>query len=132
MWAEVGGLCHGRGMSESEPENLRGSTFRNRILRESRFIGCDLCGVVVRGSDVAGMEIDSPWLVEGVSRLLDNGVDVVPLVDAQLNTRFPGRELREEADPPGLRSVWAALEKGWAATRWIEPSRCRPARSTRP
>ncbi len=115
MGADVGGLCHGRDMSENEPESLRGRTFRNRTLRESRFISCDLGDVVVRGGDVAGMEIDSPWLMEGGSRLLVNGVDVVPLVDAQLNIRFPGRSLREAEDPGSLRAAWAALEEAWAA-----------------
>jgi hypothetical protein len=112
----VGGLCHGHAMSESGPESLSGRTFRNRTLREARFIGCDLSQVVVRGSDVAGMEIDSPWLLEEGGRLFVNGVDIVPMVDAELNRRFPGRELRTAADPDGLRSAWAAVEATWAAT----------------
>ena len=103
-------------MSESEPESLRGRTFRNRTLRQSRFIGCDLGDVVVRGSDVAGMEVDSPWLLEGGNRLLVNGVDVVPLVDAELNIRFPGRELRVVEHPEGLRAAWVALERTWSST----------------
>lgn len=112
----VGGLCHGHAMRESQPESLSGKTFRNRSLRESRFVSCDLNGVVVRGSDVAGMEIDSPWLLEEGGRLLVNGVDVVPLVDAELNRRFPGRASRVAADPDGLRTAWASLEATWAAT----------------
>jgi hypothetical protein len=102
-------------MIASEPEVLRGKTFKSRSLRGSRFVGCDLGDVVVRGSDVAGMEIDSPWLLEGDSSLLVNGVNVVPLVDAELNRRFPGRELRTAEDPEGLRAAWAALERTWAA-----------------
>jgi hypothetical protein len=62
------------------------------------------------------MEIDSPWLMEGGSTVLVNGVDVVPLVDAHLNTRFPGRSLRGAADPEGLRAAWSALETTWAST----------------
>ena len=48
--------------------------------------------------------------------LLINGVDVVPFVEAELNRRFPGRADRRAADPDGLRSAWAALERTWAAT----------------
>ncbi len=103
-------------MSEGAPEPLSGRTFRDRTLRGSRFAGCDLSGVVVRGSDVAGMEIDSPWLLEGGNVLLVNGVDVVPLVDAELDRRFPGRGLRGATTPAGLRDAWAALEGAWAAT----------------
>ena len=112
----VGGLCHGHAMDESQFDSLSGRPFRNRSLQGTRFIGCDLSGVVVRGSDVAGMEIDSPWLLEEGGRLLVNGVDIVPLVDAELNRRFPGRESRVAADPDGLRSAWASLEATWAAT----------------
>ena len=103
-------------MRETQPETLHGRTFTSRTLRESRFIGCDLVDVVVRGSDVAGMEIDSPWLIEGGSRLLVNGVDVVPLVDAELNRRFPGRELRGAADPESLRAAWTAVVRAWEVT----------------
>lgn len=103
-------------MTESELEGLQGRTFKNRSVRGSKFIGCDLGDVVVRGSDVAGMEVDSPWLLEGGNSLLVNGIDVVPLVDAELNRRFPGRELREAEDPQGLRDAWAALERTWANT----------------
>ncbi|TQM64345.1 DinB family protein [Humibacillus xanthopallidus] len=97
-------------------ESLSGETFRNRSLREARFVSCDLSDVVVRGCDVARMEIDSPWLLEDGGRLLVNGVNVVPFVDAELNHRFPGRESRAAADPEGLRSAWASVEAAWAAT----------------
>ncbi|MGZ4686478.1 DinB family protein [Oryzihumus sp.] len=103
-------------MSEIQPESLSERTFTNRSLRGTRFIGCDLSGVVVRGSDVAGMEIESPWLLEEGGRMVVNGVDIVPLVDAELNRRFPGREHRTAADLNGLRSAWASLEATWAAT----------------
>lgn len=103
-------------MSESEPERLHHRTFANRTLRGSRFVSCDLGEVVVRGSDLTGMELDSPWLVEDGNTLVVNGVDVVPFVDAELNRRFPGRELRTAADPSGLRTAWDAVERAWAAT----------------
>jgi hypothetical protein len=103
-------------VTEHQPESLRERTFRNRSLRGSRFIGCDFGDVVIRGSEVAGMEIESPWLCEGDSPLRVNGVNVVPLVDAELNRRFPGRELRDATTPEGLAAAWAALEQTWAAT----------------
>jgi len=103
-------------MTEPQPEQFDHRTFRNRTLRASRFIGCDFGDVVVRGSDIAGMELDSPWLIESGASLLVNGVDVVPLVDAELNRRFPGRDLRGADDPAGLRAAWQAVEAAWTAT----------------
>lgn len=109
-------LSHSRPVTASPPESMRDRTFRNRSLRGSRLIGCDVGDVVIRGSQVAGMEIDSPWLLEGGSWLLVNGVDVVPLVDAELNRRIPGRELRDAKNPKGLSAAGAALEQTWEAT----------------
>ena len=103
-------------MTESTPEALHHRVFRDRTLRGSRFVGCDLREVVVRGSELDGLELDSPWLLEEGGTLLVNGVDVVPLVDAELDRRFPGRELRRASDPAGLRDAWTAVERSWAAT----------------
>ncbi len=57
-----------------------------------------------------------PWLTEPGGTLLVNGVDVVPLVDAELDRRFPGRALRRATDPAGLRAAWDAVQRSWDAT----------------
>jgi hypothetical protein len=87
--------------------------FVDEDLRGARFERSTLAGAVMRGGDVRGLEIDAPWLVGCV--LTVNGVDVVPFVEAELNRRLPGRELRHATDPEGLRTAWAALERAWAA-----------------
>ncbi|WBB67723.1 DinB family protein [Micromonospora sp. WMMD812] len=87
--------------------------FVDRDLRGARFTRSTLAGAVMRGVDVRGLDIDAPWLADG--ELLVNGVDVAPLVEVELNRRFPGRELKQATDPDGLRSAWAALERAWAA-----------------
>lgn len=97
-------------------DDLAGAEFRGVNLRGARFVESDLSGVVMRGVDIQGGDIDAPWLLEGEGYLLVNGVDVTPYVDAELNLRFPGRELRRADDPDGLRAAWAALERTWDAT----------------
>jgi hypothetical protein len=96
-------------------DDLQGAQFFGANLSGARFVGADLAGVVMRGVDVQGAEIDSPWLFDG-GHLHVNGIDVIPLVDAELNRRFPGRGDRRARDPDGLRAAWAALERAWAAT----------------
>jgi hypothetical protein len=91
-------------------------TFVDESLRGARFVRCDLSGAVMRGVDVAGADIDAPWLFDDGGTLLVNGVDVAPFVDAELDRRFPGRADRRAADPDGLRVAWARLEDTWAAT----------------
>jgi hypothetical protein len=98
-------------------DDLTGASFARVSLSGARFVASDLSGVVMRGVDAHDMEIDDPWLVEGGNgNLTVNGVNVAPYVDAELNRRFPGRELRVADDPDGLRSAWAAVEETWAAT----------------
>ena len=97
-------------------DDLQGATFTDSDLTGARFVGADLSRAAMRGVQVEGMEIDAPWLFEGDGGLRVNGVDVRPYVDAELNRRFPGREVRAAGDPEGLRSAWAAVQHAWAAT----------------
>lgn len=88
--------------------------FVRRDLRGARFVASDLSGVVMRGVDASGADIDAPWLLDGESSFVVNGVDVVPFVEAELNRRFPGRADKRAGDPDGLRAAWAVLESTWA------------------
>src|SRR6476646_380769 len=97
-------------------DELQGAEFVDANLRGARFVRADLSGVVMREVNVDGAGIDAPWVFDGESFLRVNGVDVVPLVEAELNRRFPGRAERRATDPDGLRASWAALERTWAAT----------------
>jgi hypothetical protein len=95
---------------------LREAEFVGTDLTGARFVEADLSGVVMRGVDVQGADIDAPFLLDGEGSLRVNGVNVAPFVDAELNRRFPGRAVRRAADPDGLRAAWAALERTWSAT----------------
>lgn len=108
-------------------DDLQEARFVGANLRGARFVQSDLSGVVMRGVEVEGADIDAPWLPDGDSRFLVNGVDVIPFVEAELNRRFPGRADRRAADPDGLRAAWAVLERTWAAT--LERAAAMPAGS---
>jgi hypothetical protein len=82
-------------------------------------------------------EIDSPWLFDGENSLLVNGVDALPLVDAELNRRFRGRlrllGLVNIQVAPAASSGWPTSASSscaaapclvWAAT--TIPTRLRP------
>jgi hypothetical protein len=100
----------------TSPDDLQRAEFVDVNLRGAQFRRADLSDVLMRAVDVRGADIDAPWLFRGESFLRVNGVDVIPLVEAELNRRFPGRAERRATDPPGLLAAWAALEKTWAAT----------------
>ena len=109
----------------SKSDDLQKAEFRGVNLSGARFVESNLSGVVMRGVDIAGSDIDAPWLFEEGSVLRVNGVDVAPFVDAELNRRFAGRAERRAEDPDGLRAAWAALERAWAAT--LERAAAMPA-----
>lgn len=88
--------------------------FREQDLRGARFVECDLSDVVMRGVEVAGMDIDAPWLSEGPG-LRVNGIDVAPFVEQELDRRFPGRSGRRADSPAGLQGAWASVDRAWDA-----------------
>lgn len=97
------------GTTEFEGASFVKTSFKGATLRFS-----DVSGVTMRSVDVNGLDIDSHDLFFG--RLLVNGVDVVPLVDAELNRQFPGRELQNAQTPEGLREGWDAVRSAWQTT----------------
>ena len=101
--------------SFTRSDELQGAEFVAANLQGARFVETDLSGVVMRGVEVSGTDIDAPWLPHG-GFFRVNGVNVIPLVEAELNRRFPGRADRRAKDPDGLRAAWAALERTWAST----------------
>lgn len=85
------------------------ANFSGAIMRFS-----DVRGLTMRAVDLDGLDVDDHDLFFG--RLIVNGVDVVPLVDAELNRLFPGRELQKATTTDGLREGWAAVQAMWADT----------------
>ncbi|GAA1674417.1 DinB family protein [Kribbella yunnanensis] len=100
----------------TESDDLQAATFTDVNLTGARFVRSNLSGVILRAAEVAGADIDAPWLLAGDNTLLVNGVNVAPFVDAELNRRFPGRELRRADTPDDLRTAWAAVERAWSDT----------------
>jgi hypothetical protein len=100
----------------SRTKEFREAEFVEADLSGARFRSSDLSGVVMREVDIQGADIDAPWLSNGDGFMLVNGVDVIPLVEAELDRRFPGRCERRATDPDGLRAAWAKLETSWAGT----------------
>ena len=99
----------------TKSDDLTGARFTCVRMPGARIVESDLTGLVVRGSEVAQADIDAPWLVHG-GYFRINGVDVIGYVESELDRRFPGRSERRAADPDGLRSAWAAVERAWDAT----------------
>ncbi len=97
--------------SRFEDVYLTGAQFHDVDLSGARFHLVDLTGVVIRGAAVVDVEISGE-----IENLRVNGVDVAPLVEAELNRRYPARALMRPEDADGFREAWGILEQLWRQT----------------
>jgi uncharacterized protein YjbI with pentapeptide repeats len=109
-------------MVEFRGKDLSGSRFDDVDLTEARFEDVDLSRIWMRNVDLSGAVIRGAWITEleidGAleGSLLVNGVDVVPLVEAELDRRNPERRKLRPVDADGYREAWPVLVQAWAET----------------
>jgi DinB family protein/pentapeptide repeat protein len=97
--------------SRFERVDLSGAQLRTVDLSHTRFREVDLTGVVMRGVELVNADIYGE-----IENLIINGVDVAPLINAELNKRDPLRAKMRPTDPAGFREAWDVLEQLWADT----------------
>ncbi len=85
-------------------------------IRDATLEGADLRSVVLSGARLRGVEMADVQISGEVERLVVNGVDVAPLVQAELDRRDPERRLMRATTAEELREGWAALERLWEGT----------------
>ncbi|MEU2284612.1 DinB family protein [Streptomyces sp. NPDC013178] len=108
-------------MSDSDFTDLRGKEFQRADMAGARFTtvslnravfrGCELHQVVMRGVEMAGATIDGE-----IESLVVNGVDVAPLVEAELDRRHPDRPKFRPTTPDAFREAWDLDERLWEST----------------
>jgi uncharacterized damage-inducible protein DinB len=98
-------------MTDFQSKDLRGSTFREVDLRDSRFHDVWFGNVVMRGVALVDVDIDGE-----IDNVRINGVDVVPLVEAELDRLDPDRPKMRPTDAEGFREAWDLVERLWAGT----------------
>jgi hypothetical protein len=91
--------------------DLRGSEFRASDLTGTRFRGVELTGVVMRGVELVDVDIHGEIVNVSI-----NGVDIAPLVVAELDRRYPDRVKMRPQDPAGFREAWGILDRLWGET----------------
>jgi hypothetical protein len=104
-----------------ERVNLRGATFAEVLLTDARMHGVDLTGARFRGtlfneSRMRGVELVNVEISGELRNVVVNGVDIAPLVEAELNRRMPERAKMAPDHSDGFREAWAILERLWAGT----------------
>jgi hypothetical protein len=97
--------------SRFEHVDLSGAELRAVDLTGARLRAVDLSGAVMRNVELAGVDIHGE-----IGNLTINGVDIGPLVNAELDRRYPGRAKMRPAGPAGFREAWDILERLWGQT----------------
>ena len=98
-------------MDTFENVDLQGARFSRADLSGATFRACALHGVVMRDVEVAGASIDGE-----IESLFVNGVDVVPLVEAELDRRYPERPAFRPTTADGFRQAWDLDATFWGET----------------
>jgi DinB superfamily/Pentapeptide repeats (8 copies) len=104
---------HGSDLRRSrfERADLSGTLFRSVDLSNATFRAVDLSGVTMRSVDLVNVEIYGD-----IDNLTINGVDIAPLVNAELDRRFPLRVKMRPTTVAGFAEAWAILERLWGET----------------
>ncbi|HEX6447542.1 MAG TPA: DinB family protein [Streptosporangiales bacterium] len=97
--------------SRFERVDLGGAQFRASDMSGARFHEVELHGVVMRGVELCDVEISGE-----LQNVTINGVDVGPLVEAELDRRDPERAKMRPADSAGFREAWDIVERRWGET----------------
>ena len=96
------------GMPDFFRADLRGSRFERVDLSGAQFRTVDLSdaqfrAVYLKGNADAGVELVDVDIHGEIENLTINGVDIGPLVNAELDRRYPDRAKMRPTDPAGFR-----------------------------
>lgn len=97
--------------SRFERVDLTAADFHAVDFSRARFRGVDLTGVVMTGAELVDVRIEGE-----IQNVVVNGVDIAPLVNAELDRRDPGRVKMRPTDPSGFREAWEIVERLWDGT----------------
>jgi hypothetical protein len=91
--------------------DLSGAMLRAVDLSGAQFRVVDLSGARLRGAELVNVEINGELVNVTV-----NGVDIGPLVEAELDRRYPDRARMRPTDPAGFAGAWGILGRLWDGT----------------
>jgi hypothetical protein len=108
-------------MTDFVQSDLSGSRFERVDLTGARLFAVDLSGasfrgVALNGAVMRGVELGNVDITGEILNLTINGVDVGPLIESELDRRYPDRAKMRPTDPAGFREAWDILERLWDGT----------------
>jgi hypothetical protein len=108
-------------VDEFSERSLAGARFHRVDLADATFDHVDFTGASFSEVDLSGVKIRGAYLRDvDIGGDLDgmrvNGVDVGPLIEAELDRRHPERAKLRPTDAAGFREAWDVIERLWGET----------------
>ncbi len=97
-------------MADYRRADFSHSRFEEVDFSQSRFHNVYFQDTVIRGAWLQRVEIDG-----SIDDVTINGVDVGPLIEAELDRRDPDRMLVRPTDAAGFRGAWEVVVRRWDA-----------------
>ena len=98
-------------MAEFVKQDLSGARFEQVDFSGAWFRNVYFTGATLRGAWLEDVDIDGE-----IRNVRINGVDIGPLVEAELNRRDPQRARLDPDDADGFREAWSIVEQAWTST----------------
>jgi hypothetical protein len=98
-------------MADFVKQDFSGSRFEQVDFSRAWFRNVYFTGATLRGAWLEDVDIDGE-----IRNVRINGVDIGPLIEAELNRRYPERTRLDPADADGFREAWAIIERSWPPT----------------
>jgi uncharacterized damage-inducible protein DinB len=104
-----------------ERVNLRNASFSEVNLNDGLFTRVDFSGAQVKAAKLhhvtlRGVELFDVEISGDLKGVVVNGVDIAPLVEAELDRRDPLRAKMRADDVPAFHQAWAIVQRLWADT----------------
>jgi hypothetical protein len=92
------------------------ATFNDARLRRVNLSGAEFRGVRAEGTRFIGVEFIDVEMTGEFENVTFNGVDIAPLVEAELNRREPDRAKMRPTTVAGFQEAWQIVQRRWDTT----------------
>jgi len=93
--------------------SVYGVRLEDAEMRKIEVVGGSARWVQIEGTRMRGVELVDVSISGELRNVVINGVDIGPLIDAELDRRMPERAKMRPEDVAGFREAWSILERLW-------------------
>jgi hypothetical protein len=111
-------------MTELVDQDVTGAHLARVTLRRASMSEVQVRGAWITTTRLRGVELCDVEISGDLQNVVVNGVDIAPLIEAELDRRMPDRSKMRPDDADGFREAWAILQRLWAGT--LARARSRP------